>query len=633
MYKPGKTLTQILTLALFLGEHVIHIAAMGKTDAGAAQAPATISASAAVQVTLSGVDSSASWDSSLPAVEQFDLPVLYLHHNGKAATEAERTLTVNVSGLAGGTAVEVEIVSWHEDPTTRKQLRQVGRFSLPEGPCSAQQPCTLRWTLDAATVSDLYRLTLRDDQGRVLWQNPQPDRPDLVALDTREIKLDGYTVRVTYAALFPFAKGQKQLYYRLAPEAVHQFIAQKLVPIIAETWKTQFGAWGFGPIHPNWDTDKVVEIIFTCPPFALFGGIGTYTTATYTDGSPYPERRMWLLPSHNTLQNYDTLENGYRIIFSHEFFHMVQWNVLLSAGCPTRNWKNLFIEAQAKFASSVQYPDLEMSKSYLTTGASEYSSAARRFLELRLKTPYAALEAEPSELYDAALYWRFLYEQTGSMRVIRAALEQAACQPETDIPTSLDKIVDAALARRNGTIRTFEESMVAFGQANYALRLENGRCTTTDRNACKARHYDPQQMYTAPALQAELHYRGLRVAYQGSVPASFGTDLIEVPLDPSLRGQPLTITFHSQGARFSVQAWKLKRQVAQGKATVRSVTPQPEALSGDCNSECRYTIPALDPAQADRRGEYSLALIIVRLDLNEKSDPVGAYQVIVDSAQ
>ncbi len=112
-----------------------------------------------------------------------------------------------------------------------------------------------------------------------------------------------------------------------------------------------------------------------------------------------------------------------------------------------------------------------------------------------------------------------------------------------------------------------------------------------------------------------------------------GTDLIEVPLDPSLRGQPLTITFHSQGARFSVQAWKLKRQVAQGKATVRSVTPQPEALSGDCNSECRYTIPALDPAQADRRGEYSLALIIVRLDLNEKSDPVGAYQVIVDSAQ
>ena len=73
------------------------------------------------------------------------------------------------------------------------------------------------------------------------------------------------------------------------------------MPIVVETWKTQFGAWGFGPIHPNWDADKVVEIFFTCPPFALFGGTGTYTAATYTDGSPYPERRMWMLSSDNTL--------------------------------------------------------------------------------------------------------------------------------------------------------------------------------------------------------------------------------------------------------------------------------------------------------------------------------------------
>ena len=626
MYKPNKVfLIQLLTLALLLGANVSHLAAMGKTNTDAAQTPATVNAPAGVQVTLSAAASSASWDSTLPTVQQFDLPAVYLHRSGKATAEAERTLTLNVSGLAGRTAVEVEMVSWHEDPTTRKQLRQTGRFSLPEGPCSAQQPCTVRWALDAATtVSDLYRLTLRDDQGQVLWQNPQTDRPDLVALDTQETRLDGYTVRVTYGALFPFAKGQKQLYNRLAPDAVHQFIAQKFVPIIAETWKTQFGAWGFGPIHPNWDADKVVEIFFTCPPFALFGGTGTYTAATYADGSPYPERRMWMLPSHNTLANYDTLENGYRIIFSHEFFHMVQWNIRLSAGCPARNWKNLFIEAQAKLASSVQYPDLEMTRSHVANGVTEYTSAARRFLELRTKTSYAAIEADRNELYDAALYWRFLYEQTGSMRVIRTALEQAACQPETDIPASLDKVMDAALARQNSTFKTFEESMVAFSQANYTLRLRNGRCTARDRSACNGKHYDPQQMYTAPALTTELHYQGSRVAYQGSVPASYGTDLIEVPLDPSLRGRPLTVTFRSQRARFSVRAWSLTRQAG----LMQAATPQPEALSGDCNSECRYTIPALDPAQAD-----TLALIIVRLDAGEKTDPAGAYQVLVEPAK
>jgi len=606
----------------------------------------TPTASAAVQVSLAAADRTTSWDSSLPEVQPFDLPVLYLHRNGEATDEAERTLTVNVSGLAGGTAVEAEIVSWHEDPSTQQQLRQTRRFSLPEGPCSPQQPCPLRWVLDTTTVlSDLYRLTLRDSEGHVLWENPQPGRPDFAVLDTWEAAIDGYTVRVTYGALFPFARGEKALDQRLPPDAVHEFISQQFLPIFIETWKTQLGAWGFGPIHPGWDGDKVVEIILTCAPFALFGGTGTYTVSTYADGSPYPERRMWVLSNDNTLRRYDSLENGFRVIVAHEFFHMAQWNVRLAAGCPTNQWMNTFIESQGKFAVSVQYPEIELSRDHLTMAHSEYSGTAQRFLELRLKTSYAALEAEETDRYDAALYWRFLYEQTagdkpfGGMAVIRAALEEMACRPIADIPTSLDEVMDAALARLGGPIQTFEQSLVAFGQANYALRLEDGRCTAADLSTCDGKYYDPQGMYTAPLREAELPYRGSRVVYQGSIPASYGTDLIEVPLDPALHGQPMTVTFRSEGARFSVQAWTLHsdgngaRDPVHGKTGVRAVTPQPETLSEDCSAGCRYTIPSLDPAQADGRGGYSLALIVVRLDPHEEADPAGAYQIVLDAAR
>ena len=98
-------------------------------------------------------------------------------------------------------------------------------------------------------------------------------------------------------------------------------IAGPFATLVAESWRTQFGEWGFGPVHPDWDADKVVEVIFTPPTFALYGGTGTYTASTYSDGSPVPERRIWLQTTHNTFQAYDTLENGLKVVYAHEFFH------------------------------------------------------------------------------------------------------------------------------------------------------------------------------------------------------------------------------------------------------------------------------------------------------------------------
>jgi len=247
-----------------------------------------------VQVALSAAGTSASWDSRLPEVEQFDLPVVYLNRSEQPAAKADRTLSVSISGLAGGTPVELELVSWHVNRATWEQERQAARLFLPDRDCTQREPCTIHWVLDASVLSDYYRLSLRDGQGDLLWENPDPERPDVAILDTWEVPLDGYTLRVIYARLFEFARGEKARYHRLPPEAVPDFIAGQIVPILVDTWRTQFGDWEFGPIHEAWDADQVVEVIFVGRPFALLGGTGTYTASTYEDGRPYPERRIWI---------------------------------------------------------------------------------------------------------------------------------------------------------------------------------------------------------------------------------------------------------------------------------------------------------------------------------------------------
>jgi hypothetical protein len=576
---------------------------------------------AGVQVTLSAADSSLSWDSRVARVVPFHLPVLYLHHERTPSAARERTLRVEVSGLVGGVPIDLEVISWHADRATWEPHRQARRVLLPDRACTTEEPCIVDWTLDAmASASDLYRLVLRDAQGEILWANPDPERPDLVALDMWQVSVGDYALRVIYGALFPFARGEKALYHRLAPDQVHSLVAGQIVPILLEAWKTQLGSWGFGPIHPDWDADKVVELIVTPPPYALFGGTGTYTVAEFGDGSPYPERRIWLLPNHNTFQAYDTLENGLKVILAHEFYHLVQRNVLLWTGCPAAKWTNLFIEGQANMASSVQYPELELSRQHLVVGVSEYSAAVGHYLGSGLEYSYADLGA-PGRTYDAALYWRFLYERYGSMRVLRTALEEMACRPVGEVAVTLDQIMDAALARTDGPFATFEGSVVAFAEANYALRLADERCRARDASMCDGRYRDPEGMYPAPALAAELPYAGSSVGYAGSVPASYGADLIEIPLDLKANAQPLSIVLQSASAQFSVRAWRLRGEGSE----MRALTPHPEALSGDCRGGCRYTIRRLNLQRYDR-----LVLIVVRLDPHERADPIGSYGLTIE---
>jgi len=102
---------------------------------------------ASVQVTLSTAESTISWDSRLAEPTQFELPVVYLHRGREATASVERTLTVNVSGLAGGTSVELEAASWHENRAIRERHRETKSFVLPDRPGTAHEPCTVQWKM------------------------------------------------------------------------------------------------------------------------------------------------------------------------------------------------------------------------------------------------------------------------------------------------------------------------------------------------------------------------------------------------------------------------------------------------------------------------------------------------------
>ncbi len=588
-----------------------------------------------IEVRLSAQVATTSWDSRDPNWDKFDLPLLYLHHEREAAAAAERTLDIEIAGLRGGTALQIEAVSRHADAFTGEPHTLAQRFVLPERRCTADVPCTLQWTFDpTTTLSDLYYLRVKSETSDLLWSNPVPERPDFVVLDSWDVNVGtdsvqrdtAHTVQIYYAVLFPFARDTNRMDYRLPPGAVPDFIEHTFVPMIEDTWHTQLEEWEFGkPMHPEWDADKVVEIIITDPPFALFDGTGTYTVFTDSQGHPFPERRMWWLSTHTAFGRYDSWENAHRTIFAHEFFHMAQWNVLLNTGRPANYWLNTFIEAQAEFAVSVQYPDLELGKNHVLTGSSAYGNSANLFLVDRLNASYRDLEANPTSKYDLALYWRFLYEQFGDMRVIRAALQEMTRPHQADVVRAMDETMDATLARLNGPFRTFEESLGAFARANFALRLENGRCAGLDDGPCGGRYYDPDECYVDPPLEAELVYDGAWKSYSGAIPSSYGMDFLEVRLGPAVHGQSLRIQLEGEGtvARFSVQIWKLSRRDAQGTKP-RAITPQPEVVRVNADGAYEYVVPNVDTTAYDR-----LALIITRLDADETADPVGTYNVVI----
>ncbi len=475
------------------------------------------------------------------------------------------------------------------------------------------------------TPGDFYTLRVKDAAGDILWQNPYPDRPDFVVLDTWDVLLDAYTVRILYATLFPFAKGHIDMANRLAPAAVTDFIEEQFVPIITETWRTQFTNWGLGrSIDPAWDADKIMEIIITDAPFALFDGHGTRSRFIEMDNQPTKECQLWWSSSNNSFQAYKSLVEATRAVYAHEFFHLVQRNILLTTEHLEHRWSNVFIEAQGKFAPSVQYPEIEVVWPRVRpVELSEYLVAANRFLSLRLNSSYQDMEDDPVYKYDAALYWRFLYEQYGDMEIVQTALVEMTRSYDDAIVPAIKRVMDRTFSQYAGPFTSFEDSLISFARANYALRLPDGRCAEDDRTQCSGNYYDPSRLYVTPALEAELDFNGSHLSYEGTIPASYGMDFIEINLDngDQLDTIQIIVKGNNDESRFNVQVWPIKKALPNDYF----MTVDPFIMQRHTDGTSSYIFDASDTTQGTK-----LALIITRLDAGEATDPNGIYTVTVN---
>ena len=119
MLKSRSTPIAWMWIACLLGLAVLRGAGPTATLADDPVAPpaATAAVPAGEQeprVSLSAAESSVSWDSRLVESPPFDLPVVVLHNEGRASREADRTLTIRISGMDGGAAVQIQALSWHE---------------------------------------------------------------------------------------------------------------------------------------------------------------------------------------------------------------------------------------------------------------------------------------------------------------------------------------------------------------------------------------------------------------------------------------------------------------------------------------------------------------------------------------
>ena len=412
---------------------------------------------AGVQVALSAPATTVSWDARDVIRERFDLPLLYLRHQNESSVPAERTLLIGLTGISVGNQVTIEMTSQHANVKTGRRHTMTTHLSADRD-CTTTDPCSVQVTIDpGSTPSDLYDLRVTDVAGRVQWENPA--RPAFVALDTWDVGVSGATVRITYAQLFPFARGQEDLPNRLPPDAVAAFVESQFAPIIRETWRTQVEEWGFGPLHPDWDADHIVEVIITDPPFAFFDGTGTYTLMRGNDGRFYSTRRIWWFACNNSFAAYGTLADAYKALFPHEFFHLMQWSVLLHTGQPHNYWQG-WLEGQGVVAPTIQYPELRHNT---------YAVVSDRVRAQGLGPSWAGQEADPDRCYDSAPYWRFLYEQYGGPEIFRVALEEmarVARYGDGDVAPAMKIALDATFARVEGPFGSFAESFAAYAGAN-----------------------------------------------------------------------------------------------------------------------------------------------------------------------
>jgi hypothetical protein len=603
--------------------------------------------------------------------EMKEMPRLVLHRNGALTEPSERTLILEVSGIQvppSGVTVTLQIETMHENPDPEMDSNiTVWRASqvISNSPTITEAGVTAPFThtfgemVDSptgpvATPTDYFRYNVMVIPAQDVATNPavalQSDHaflmenqwaallPD-VAETTEGAAPD--EMLVYYCDMFPFRRVASDCSTWLPREAVTDYVGSELLPQMVEAFRVQTDEWGF-PWHDEWtgfrsEGDKERLSV------ALSDGGTWFHGAAPSQG--HAGISINTAAGKNAL--YGSLTDGLMSCFHHELFHNLQRNIQQSLG-PSGDvdgqndaWQ-FFTEGTAVAVVSVAQPVTERSQA---ARARAHMHDANSYLGTYSPGGDLNTSYETMNPYHAALYWRFLYEGCGGtespiagMDIIKRALTALYAGDVVDIASSTDlvqhipAIMDQAFADASCPFGSYEESLVAFTRAIYALRLEGGRCVAPGTpHGCG--FYDPGLLYRDPPV-SEIVYAAETITYAPQeqprpvgIPSSFGVDFVDVLLNPAADGQALTLEVRGipgAAAEFVVEVHKLMDPGGHGRPRpVSSQANAPETLvPANADGVLSYVIPAVDTSVYNRLG-----LIITRVDAMESSDPIGEYTI------
>jgi hypothetical protein len=599
-----------------------------------------------------------------PEPEGQKIPHLVLNRNGVPTPGFERTLIVSLDNIevpSSGAYAHLTIETQHGDPdlgggkSNRIKVWDDTRFIPYSG--ESDQLTSVDFRVDfqrtfkhlqkeLRTPTDYfsYRIRLLDAKGNLLkefrdeyaflmenqWRVPLPK-----VLEATPGAAPSELV-IYYYDMIPFQTDLRDPYTQIARYDVERYIQTELVPAMVDAFKTQTNLWEL-PWYEEWSNYRPDE-----DPKTLSVALMEYGT-WFHGSAPSLGHAMISIRVDGSFGEYSDLTDGIMSVFHHELFHNQQRNLSLHFGSngnlsgKEEAWK-LFSEGTAVLASSVGQPMVQFEP---TTGLRSYLKRANAFIGSDGVFGGGLNKSYRNIPYHTALYWRFLYENCGGidngvedpaagMKVIRNILEAlykgeiASINSSTDVAHALPHIVDSALqVTASCPFDTYEESLIQFARAIYMLRLEDGRCSIPE-NPASCGFYDPNRLYTSPHADTYVAAAGSTLI-NGSIPSSYGIDLMELSLDPSAHGKSLRIILRATSTpqdEFQVELHGVN--ILNSDAGIERFPAQTGVLrSGQTeNGQLVLEIPSLDTGSFN-----GLGMIIVRTDPYENSGSPGNYAI------